>query len=102
MALSQQVERLVDRLDKDRIDAAKTYVRQDVYIEARRADAAVVADLHGDIKKVETSAMQRIDKLEADRKTDLDKRRQVWLAISAMAITIVVAVVGFIIQLTAR
>lgn len=86
-ALRQTVGQLVAEIKQDRTDAAKTYLRQDVYIAEKRASNAVVSDLQSDIATVKTELGRDIEAMKAERRADADKRRQMWLAIAAMFIT---------------
>jgi len=97
--LTMQVTALVSELKQDRIDAAKTYVRQDVYMAERQAGQAVVADLHGDVRKVEADLGRELRQVKEDLKAEKASRRQVWLAISAMAVTLLGIFVTIIIAI---
>ena len=94
-----QLNEIASELKADRAENAKTYVRQDVYMAQRQADAAIVHDLNGDIRKVETKAGERIDKLESDRQSDIDKRRQMWLAIAGMTLAFISATAALIVNI---
>lgn len=76
----RQLSDLAREMKTDRIDAGKTYVRQDMYIEARNFDAAITADLHGDIASLKADTTRDLASLKEDRKADIAFRRQVLLA----------------------
>ena len=86
--LSSQVAALVAEIKQDRIDAAKTFVRQDVYIVEQNMQNAVVSDLNGDIKT-----------MREDLKAEKASRRQIWLAISAIAVSLLSIFVTIIIAI---
>jgi hypothetical protein len=107
--VSRQLVALAGEMKEDRAKAYTVFVQQAVYNERektyvahRLADQAVVADLHGDIKKVETNLGREIDGIKTDRKNDVNFRRQVWLTMGALAITTLVTVVIAIINFVAR
>lgn len=100
--VSRQLLDLARELKQDRAEAAATYVRQDVYFAERRAGEATVADLHGDIKKVETNLGREIGGIKTDRKNDVAFRRQIWLAVGTLSVTLVVTIVLAVINLLAR
>lgn len=113
---------LVTEMKADRAENARIYVRADVYNVAQTAQNAIVADLHRDVGKVDTElraevaaakaglraelaavkndATNKFTVIENDRKADTAWRRQVTLALGGIAVTVLVAVVGFVIQLT--
>jgi hypothetical protein len=97
--VSRQLLDLAGQLREDRDKAAATFVRQDVYQAQRVADSAVVADLHGDIRAVDSRTTERMDKIETAHATDVDKRRQMWLAIGGMALAFVSATAALIVQI---
>lgn len=98
--VSRQLIDIVREIKEDRVDAAKTYVRQDVYIAERQASNAVVADLHGDIQSVKGELGREIRGIKDDRKSDLGWRRQMWLAIGGLAVTTLIGIIGLIINFT--
>lgn len=87
--VSRQLLDLAGQMRDDRDKAAATFVRQDVYQAQRIADQAVVADLHGDIRSINKS-----------RESDAGFRRQVWVTIGtlsiSMLVTIVIAIANFV------
>lgn len=104
--VSRQLLDLAREMKEDRDKAAAMFVHQAVYnerektyIAQRLADQAVVADLHGDIKQVETSLSRDIDTLRDGRKADQDWRRQVLLTIAVLAISTLVSIVLAVINL---
>ena len=90
-AITAQLTEVVREIKDEREKNAATFVRQDVYVAQRQADAAVVADLHSEIRGV-----------KEDRKRDVDWKRQQNLALAGLAITtlvsIALAVIGFIVR----
>lgn len=89
--VSRQLVDITREIKEDRSAAAATYVRQDVYIAQRQADAAVVADIHGDIKSIKD-----------DRRKDNDWKRQQNLSLAALAITVLVSIALAIVNIVAR
>lgn len=101
-ALTAQVADLVREIKDDRAEAAATYVRRDVYMAERQAQNAVVSDLQSDIATVKTDLGREIKGVKDDRRTDNDKRRQMWLAIGGLAITSLIGIAGLVVNLTTR
>lgn len=99
-AVTQQMSNLAIEMKEDRAALAATYVRRDVYMAEQTTSNAVVADLHRDIQALETTHGREIKALKDERRADADKRRQMWLAISAMAVTLTLGLAGLIINLT--
>jgi hypothetical protein len=98
--VSRQLLDLAAQMREDRDKAFTTFVQQAVYNERektyaaqRLADQAVVADLHGDIKTVETSLGRDVEAIRKERQADAGFRRQVWLTMGALAITTLVTIV---------
>lgn len=100
--LTAQVAQLVSELKEDRAQAAATYMRRDVYIAERQAANAVVSDLQSDLSAVKVDLGREIKGLKDERRTDNDKRRQMWLAIGGLTITSLIGIAGLIINATAR
>lgn len=100
--VSRQLQALTNELKNDRKEAAELYVRRDVYEEARRFDAAVVHDLNGDVVAAKKETAREIEAMKNDRKADVAARRQVWLALGAMALTLLGIIVTAILNITAR
>jgi hypothetical protein len=88
---SRQLAGIADRMREDRSDAAKTYVRQDVYLAQRQADHAVVSDLQSDISAVGT----KLEGTEAARKANVRWAIGTGLALAA----VLVALFGVLIQM---
>jgi CHASE3 domain sensor protein len=96
--ITARQERMLDKMDRDRTEAAKLYVRQDVYLAERQMANAVVSDLQTDISgvssKVETDRKER----EQQRKEEAVARRQIWLALGGISVTLLLGIAGLIIQ----
>lgn len=84
---AQQAE-ILRELKADRAEVAKTYVRQDVYLAQRKGDAAVLADLHGDLGEV-----------RREREKDIAWRRQVLLWLGGITITLLLGIAGLVVSL---
>jgi hypothetical protein len=107
--VSRQLVDLAREMKEDRAKAYAIFVQQEVYNERektytaqRLADQAVVADLHGDIKKVETNLGRDIEGLRKVRESDAGFRRQVWLTMGALAITTLVTIVIALLNFVTR
>jgi len=111
--LSRQIVSLVSELKEDRAQAAKVYLRADVYNAERNAQNAIVADLHRDLGNSDAKlraemTMLRTDQdtkfaaIETDRKGDLAWRRQVLLFMAGIAISSLLSIVGLILTYTGR
>lgn len=98
-ALTATIGELVSELKADRAEAAKTYLRKDVYLAERQAANAVVSDLQSDIVANKATADARFDKLEEQRRDDAASRRQLWLALAAMSITMLGIITAAIINI---
>lgn len=97
-ALTAQIAELVSELKQDRADAAKTYVRQDVYIAEKRADRAVVSDLQSDIAALRTDTDREFRGLKQENKDQAAARRQIWLALGGTAIAALIALASLIVN----
>lgn len=98
--LSTQLTALVAEMKADRAENARIYVRADVYNVAQTAQNAIVADLHRDIGNLETSVNAKFGVIESQRQADTAQRRQIVMGLVTLAVTVVLAVVGFVITLT--
>ncbi len=116
--LRSDVADLIAEMKADRAENAKIYVRADVYNERRKVQEQNVSDLHRDlgsidrkidaeklradaaIEKVRLEANAKFGVIESDRKTDMAWRRQVLLGLGTLAVTVLLAIVGFVITLT--
>lgn len=87
--VSRHLDSIVARLERRDTYIEENFVRQRVWIEARKGDQAIVANLAQDIGAI-----------QQDRKTDQGWRRQMWLAIGTLAVTSLIAIVGLIINFT--
>lgn len=97
--LTAQVTNLVRELKEDRTLAAQTYVRQDVHLRERQTIEANISDVRSDITKVDTESKARFDRLEAQQKADADKRRQLWLTIAGLFVTVILGVAALIVNI---
>jgi hypothetical protein len=111
--VSRELKDVLREMKDDRAANAATYVRRDVYLAERTTIEANVADLHGDIKKGIADLHRDIEKVadglgrevksvKEDRKNDINFRRQVWLALGTVALTLLVTIVLSVINLLAR
>jgi uncharacterized protein (DUF1778 family) len=107
--VSRQLLDLAAQMREDRDKAFTTFVQQAVYNERektyaaqRLADQAVVADLHGDLKTVETNLVRDVEAIRKARESDTGFRRQVWLTLGALAITTLVTIVIAIFNFVAK
>jgi hypothetical protein len=107
--VSRQLVDLAREMKEDRAKAYAIFVQQEVYNERektytaqRLADQAVVADLHGDIKKVETNIGRDVEAIRKERQSDAGFRRQVWLTMGALAITTLVTIVIALLNFVTR
>lgn len=83
-----QLATITVEMKQDRADAAKTYVRQDLYIAQRTADAAVVADLNGDLASM---------KKERDR--EAGQRRQMLMWLGGLTVTVLLGIAGLVVSI---
>lgn len=104
--LTLQVADLVRELKEDRVDVAKTYVRQDVHTRERQLIENNISDIRSDLiaataeAKAETEKVNtRIGTLVQERKSDENARRQMWLAIAAMTLSFVGATAALIVNI---
>lgn len=97
--VSRELKELAREMKADRADAAKLYVNQGVYLAERQAMEYQIADLHGDLKKVEIATGKEITDLKRARQGDTDARRQVWLAVATLAVGSLVTIAVTIVNL---
>lgn len=83
-----QLSQIAAEMKQDRAEAAKTYVRQDLYIANRQADGAVVADLNGDLHA-----------LRADRDRDAQQRRQILMWLGGLTVTFLLGIAGIVVSI---
>lgn len=76
-AVSRTLGDIAQQMREDRQHAAATYVRRDVFDEARRADQSAVREVAKDL-----------DTMEVDRKKNADFRRQMGLALAVCVLGI--------------
>ena len=86
--VAKQLAQIAAEMKQDRADAARTYVRQDLYLAQRQADAAVVADLNGDIQAI---------KVERDR--DAAQRRQMLMWLGGLTVTVLIGLAGLVVSI---
>lgn len=83
-----QLGTIASEMKQDRLDAAKTYVRQDLYLAQRQADQAISADLHSDIQSI-----------KSDRAKDQQQRRQMNMWVAGLTVTVLLAIAGMVVQI---
>jgi len=96
--ITARQERMLDKMDRDRTEAAKLYVRQDVYLAERQMANAVVSDLQTDISGVSSKVDEDRKSREQQRKEEAVARRQIWLALGGISVTLLLGIAGLIIQ----
>src|ERR1700754_155213 len=79
--LVREIKALAEQMRDDRVHAAQTFVRLDVYASDRRGDALAVTEAQKDLAEMQSNA-----------KADANWRRQVMLALAVLAITTLVTV----------
>lgn len=110
-SLQAAISDLIAEMKADRAENARIYVRADVYNVAQTAQNAIVADLHRDVGALGTNLRAKIDAeaidtankfavIEGERKADVAWRRQLTLAVAGIAVTVLLAIAGFVITLT--
>lgn len=116
--LQSSIADLIAEMKADRAENARIYVRADVYMERSKVQDQNIKDLHRDVgevdKRIEAEAAKvlasvgvlKVDTdakfavIESERKSDLAWRRQIMLTVGGIAVTVLVAIVGFVLQLT--
>lgn len=83
-----QLSQIAAEMKQDRAEAAKTYVRQDLYLAQRQADQSIVADLHGDIQAI---------KSERDR--DAGQRRQMVMWLGGLTVTVLLGIASIVVSI---
>lgn len=94
-----QLAQIAVEMKQDRADAAKIYVRQDLYLANRQADGAVVADLHGDITKNRAEVDSEIEALKATRERDALQRRQMQMWLGGITVTLLLGLAGLVVSI---
>lgn len=94
-----QLSEIAAEMKQDRADAAKTYVRQDLYLANRQADSAVVADLHGDITKGRAEVDAELDAIKTARDRDAQQRRQIQMWLGGITVTLLLGLAGLVISI---
>lgn len=86
--IAMQLANIANEMKHDRADNAKTYLRQDLYLAQRQADAAVVADLNGDIQG-----------LKGDRVKDQQQRRQMNMWLAGLSVTVLLGIASIVVSI---
>jgi len=97
--LTAQVADLVREIKEDRIAAERTYMRQDLYVTERRTIEANIADVRSDITTVSERSDGRFKTIEERLQADADRRRQMWLTIAGLTITLVLGIAALIVNI---
>jgi len=79
--VARRLDTITQRLDRRDTYIEENFVRASVWLEARKADQAMVSNLAQDIGAV-----------QQDRRSDAGFRRQVLLALSVLAVTTLVSI----------
>ncbi|CAI9417412.1 hypothetical protein [Nocardioides sp. T2.26MG-1] len=85
-SLTVQVTNLVAELKEDRLAAAKTYMRQDVYLVERQAIEANLSDVRADLAHLASTTDTQFSTIEKRHRADDDKRRQMWATIGGLTL----------------
>lgn len=86
-SIADQLTDLTSRLERDRLEAAQTYVRQDVYAVEQRLQDALAAELQTDV-----AALRR------ERDEDRNWRRQVVLWLGSLTVTLLLGFATLIVS----
>jgi multidrug resistance efflux pump len=89
--VARQLTAIVDRLERRDTYIEENFVRQKVWLEARKADQAATANLQQDIGAIQKQQ-------DADRSW----RRQAGLAIALALVSSLLTIVGLVMTLTGR
>lgn len=91
--VAQRLESVATKLDESQERAARTYVRQDVYLAERQSMESNIADIRSDVATVSTKSgerhdkvNERLDQLQAQQKAAENSRRQFQLQLAGLAI----------------
>lgn len=98
-ALTAQVADLVREIKDDRAEAARTFMRQDVYVTERRTIEANIADVRADITTVSERADGRFKTIDERFQADADRRRQMWFSIAGLTLTLVLGIAALIVSI---
>ena len=96
--ITARQERMLAEMKEDRADAAKLYVRQDVWLRERELQNAFVSDLRGDISEVNTKVNDDRKERAQQRKDEAAARRQIWLGIGTIATAYLIFIAGLIVN----
>lgn len=89
--VSRQLAGIVGRLERRDTYIEENFVRQRVWIEARKADQGAVANLQQDIGAI-----------TKQQETDRAWRRQIGLAVALALVSSLLTIVGLVLSYTAR
>jgi hypothetical protein len=95
---SQQAEMLRE-FKADRVDAAKTYVRQDVYMIAEQLTNSLIADTRSDIATVDAKVEAHHEAYKKDRAADASARRTTLFWLGSLTVTVLFGIASLIIAL---
>ena len=102
LAMREEQTNFSERVDRIVSEFAQTYVPRELWNNARSADQAMSANLHGDITRVETTLTKDIETLQNERRTDLGWRRQMLLALSIAAVGWLLTIVALVFSFVGR
>jgi hypothetical protein len=97
-----QLANIVERLERRDTYIEENFVRQRVWVEARKGDQAMVANLNQDIAVEKSERLADVKTLRDERKSDANWRRQQNLSVAILAITTLVSIALTITNLVAR
>ena len=107
--VARRLETVAIKLDTVEEKVSKTYVRQDVHRAERQAMESNISDIRADVAATEAKSAERhdkvnerIDRIEKAQKEDVDKRRQMVMALVGMAITLVLGLAALIVNIVQR
>lgn len=91
-SITEQLAAIVRELRQDRVDAASTYLRQDIWIRERDLINALLSDTRGDVTAVDTKVDGHHAQYKRDREGDTTVRRQMWMWIGGLAVTLLLGI----------
>jgi len=92
-----QIE-ILRELKADRVETAKTYMRQDVWLPERNLINAAISDTRTDVSNLDGKVDRFRDTYKKDRDGDDTKRRQMWMWIGGIAVTLLLGIGGLLIS----
>lgn len=98
-SITSQLVEIVKEIRSDRVDAAKTYVRQDVHQRAEQLINSNISDVRTDVAALDTKVESHHEQYKRDRAADVTTRRQTFMWLGTLTVTVLFGIGGLLLSL---